>query len=330
MSFTRQRTHSRFVLFDDSLDLDYLMTMRDIETKLLRSFLSVAAERSFTAAAELLDCSQGTMSIRIRAFEKQIGLRLFDRRGNRVELTASGRELLPAIQGFVDTHDRLRDRIRSETPCASVRLGIEEYLGARLLTRLLRIVPQAHEGLDLRVRCQTNRALKALVQARSLDLAVIILCNPTDTATELASPGLQWVAARDFAFDDRSPLPLALQPAGCSLRDSGIAALDAAGASYRVLLSSPSGLAIWGAVESGAAITILPDGTFPRAWRVVGPALGLPPLGHAYIQLVERLGPQSESVLAVRQAIGNAFETMYRPVHNSQRLKAAAPVIQHG
>ena len=306
------------------------MIMRDIETRLLRSFLSVATERSFSAAADMLDCSQGTMSIRIRALEKQIGIRLFDRGGNGVDLTPGGRDLLPEIQRFVDAHDRLRDRIRSETPCTSVRLGIEEYLGARLLPRLLRIVPQAHEGLDLRVQCQSNRALKTLVQARSLDLAVIILSGPISSATELARPGLQWVAAPDFAFDNRCPLPLALQPAGCSLRDSGIAALKAAGASYRVMLSSPSGLAIWGAVESGAAITILPDGTIPAAWQVVGPALGLPPLRPACIQLVEGLGPQSESVLTVRQAIGRALRMIYSSVPDPEPVETAAFAVQQG
>ena len=307
-----------------------LMFMRDIETKLLRSFLSVATERSFSAAAEMLNCSQGTMSIRIRTLEEQIGGRLFDRGGGGVELTPCGRDLFPEIQSFVDAHDRLRDRIRSETPCTSVRLGIEEYLAARLLPRLLQIVPQAHEGLDLRVLCQSNRALKALVQARSLDLAVIILSDRTSSATELGRPGLQWVAAPDFALDHRCPLPLALQPAGCSLRDSGIAALNAAGASYRVMLSSPSGLAIWGAVEAGAAITILPDGTIPTDWQVVGPALGLPPLRPACIQLVEGFGPHTESVLTVRQAIGRALDMIYSPVPDSRRTEAAAPAVQQG
>ena len=51
----------------------------DLDIKQLRAFISVATEQSFTGAAKALNCTQGTISSRIRALENQLGVRLFDR-----------------------------------------------------------------------------------------------------------------------------------------------------------------------------------------------------------------------------------------------------------
>lgn len=84
--------------------------MRDIDTKLLRSFVAVASELSFSAAAEMLGCSQGTMSLRIRALETQLGVRLLDRSGRDLRLTPAGKDFYSDARNIVETHDRLFDR----------------------------------------------------------------------------------------------------------------------------------------------------------------------------------------------------------------------------
>ena len=64
-------------------------------TAQLRAFVEVAAEASFTRAAERLDISQPTASQLVRSLEKRVGAPLFVRGSRRVELTAAGRALLP-------------------------------------------------------------------------------------------------------------------------------------------------------------------------------------------------------------------------------------------
>ena len=51
----------------------YRMTMEDIDPKLLRTFLYVARERKFSAAARLLGLSPSTVSLRIRTLERRLG-----------------------------------------------------------------------------------------------------------------------------------------------------------------------------------------------------------------------------------------------------------------
>ena len=83
------------------------MRMPDIETRLLRSFVSAATQESFSAAAEKLGCSRGAISLRIHALEDRLGVRLFDRGGGGLRLTPAGRDLLGDARAILEMHDRL-------------------------------------------------------------------------------------------------------------------------------------------------------------------------------------------------------------------------------
>lgn len=58
--------------------------MADIDVKLLCSFLSVAAEGSFSRAAERVGCSQPTISLRIQTLERILGF-LWSTLGQRAQ-----------------------------------------------------------------------------------------------------------------------------------------------------------------------------------------------------------------------------------------------------
>ena len=99
----------------------YRMTMEDIDPKLLRTFLYVARERKFSAAARLLGLSPSTVSLRIRTLERRLGARLFDRSARGVTLAPSGSDLLPAAREIVAINDRLLERAASSPVPDSVR-----------------------------------------------------------------------------------------------------------------------------------------------------------------------------------------------------------------
>lgn len=60
----------------------------------LRAFHVVATESSFTKAARKLNVTQPTLSGQVKALEEQFGVRLFDRRKRKIEVTDVGRNLL--------------------------------------------------------------------------------------------------------------------------------------------------------------------------------------------------------------------------------------------
>lgn len=87
--------------------------MEDIDPKLLRAFLHVARERSFSAAARTLGLPPSTVSLRIRTLERKLEIRLFERDGRGVTLAPAAPDLLPAAREIVDMHDRLFERLSS-------------------------------------------------------------------------------------------------------------------------------------------------------------------------------------------------------------------------
>ena len=55
-----------------------------MELRLLRYFLTVAKEQSFTKAAEQLHITQPTLSRQMAAFEEDLGITLFIRNGKKI------------------------------------------------------------------------------------------------------------------------------------------------------------------------------------------------------------------------------------------------------
>ena len=97
--------------------------MEDIDPKLLRAFLHVARERSFSAAARTLGLPPSTVSLRIRTLERKLETRLFERDGRGVTLAPAAPDLLPAAREIVDMHDRLFECAASISVRESVEPG---------------------------------------------------------------------------------------------------------------------------------------------------------------------------------------------------------------
>jgi DNA-binding transcriptional LysR family regulator len=81
-----------------------------VELRHLRSFVAVAELGSFSRAAERLHLSQPALSRQVHDFEIELGVRLFDRTGRRVQLTSEGQDLLGRCRGLVIDAESLVER----------------------------------------------------------------------------------------------------------------------------------------------------------------------------------------------------------------------------
>ena len=281
--------------------------MCDIETRVLRSFISVAAEQSISGAAKRHSRSPGTMSMRIANLESRIGLRLFERGRYNLKLTAAGRDLLPGVQAFVDMHDRVFDRARVKLASGTVRLGVGEGCGFDLILWLLRQVQEHYADVRLSIHCGLGQEVTAGIQAGEFELAVVALPEKVPSATVLSRPRIHWVARPDFVLEKLPVIPVACFPEGSFFRAAGIQTLEAEGIAYYELLNSPGEEAVQHAVRAGAAIAIMVEGTVPRDLRVIMRPSVLPRLGKACIQLLESSSPATDAVLAVKGEILNLY-----------------------
>ncbi|MDG3438860.1 LysR family transcriptional regulator [Nitrospirillum amazonense] len=113
--------------------------MTDLTLRELAALAAVAEHRSFRAAAAAIGASPSSLSHRVAAMERQLGVRLFNRTTRSVALTEAGEHFLarvmPAtreIADAVETVNRFRD-----TPAGLLRLNTSEEAAARMLPLIL-------------------------------------------------------------------------------------------------------------------------------------------------------------------------------------------------
>ncbi|HHW95482.1 MAG TPA: LysR family transcriptional regulator [Mogibacterium sp.] len=84
-----------------------------METRNLSAFLRVAELGSFTAAANELGYSQGSITVQIQQLEDELGTKLFDRMGKLTTLTSDGQAFIPyarsALQAIQEAENFAQD-----------------------------------------------------------------------------------------------------------------------------------------------------------------------------------------------------------------------------
>ena len=88
-------------------------------------FVEVATCKSFTQAANNLDIPTSTLSRRIAAYEKYLGVRLFNRNSRRVELTESGKAFFDRCEYIVNESYQAKEELTtaSKTISGKIRLA---------------------------------------------------------------------------------------------------------------------------------------------------------------------------------------------------------------
>ncbi|MGD8941462.1 MAG: LysR family transcriptional regulator, partial [Gammaproteobacteria bacterium] len=81
---------------------------------ILKTFLEVYRTRHFGQAAENLFLTQSAVSARIRLLEQTVGVPLFTRNRNNIELTPAGQKLLKHAETILTTWNRARQEIAIE------------------------------------------------------------------------------------------------------------------------------------------------------------------------------------------------------------------------
>src|SRR5678815_2770088 len=115
----------------------------------LHLFVAVAEAGSFSEAARRLHMTQPAVSMAVAALEKGLGggsERLFKRRGQRVELTPLGEQLLPAAQHLLAEATQTEQALHAGRGVLAGRLALGSA-GAAVavaLARLLGAFGQAH------------------------------------------------------------------------------------------------------------------------------------------------------------------------------------------
>ena len=103
-----------------------------MDFRILRYFLNVAKEQSFTKAAQQLHITQPTLSRQLAALEEELGVTLFARSSRNITLTEEGilfkRRALEILDLEERTLDELKATIFTSVPASACFIFISRFL----------------------------------------------------------------------------------------------------------------------------------------------------------------------------------------------------------
>lgn len=265
--------------------------MRDVDTQLLRTFVSLSETRSFSRTGARVGRSQSAVSGQLARLEAALGVRLIARDTRNVALTPDGERLLPDARHMLAQADAMLARFRAPQVAGLVRFGSPEDFASTYLPEILGVFAAAHPAVELHVTCQLTLPLIAEFEAGEQDLIVVKQDpdHPYPGARRLWRERLVWVTAPGFAAD-RRPMPLVLSPAPCVYRARAISALETAGWDWLGIYTSPSFAGAVAAVRAGLGAMVMPEAMVPEGLQVHE---GWPRLGEAEIALLSPSRPPS-------------------------------------
>ncbi|NYT25518.1 LysR family transcriptional regulator [Alcaligenaceae bacterium] len=176
----------------------------------LEAFNEICRLGTFHAAANALNVTQPTISLRIREMESTLGVTLFTRRGRQAVLTDEGALVAQYASRSLLLMDEMINHVRTRDPLAStLRLGTSDMIAITCLPEIIRTLEATHPLLKIEVRVTNSIELARLVNEKQLDIA--LLSNPRVNdevkVEHLALAELSWMGAASRHLPKRNLKP---------------------------------------------------------------------------------------------------------------------------
>jgi DNA-binding transcriptional LysR family regulator len=198
-----------------------------VDTRLLRTLLVLARTGSFTATAAELHLVQSTVTSQVKALERHLGARLFDRLPSGARLTEAGRQAVEHAREVLSAEQRLRDAVRGSTAVeGDVRIAAPESVCAYRLPQRIADVALRWPGISVHLSPSGTRQAITGVRNGTLDLALVLedaVVAPGLKVTAIGAEPIELVSAPGVLLDER----YFLLEEGCSYSDRFVRELSA-------------------------------------------------------------------------------------------------------
>lgn len=224
----------------------------------LKVFRSVAKNLSFTKASQELFVSQPAITKHIQELESAYQTRLFDRQGNKISLTESGKLLLEHCDRILEDYKRLEYEMHllNNEYTGELRLGasttIAQYVLPPLLARFIKKFPQ----VNLSLMNGNSREVETALQEHRIDLGLVegVHRSPNLKYTPFLEDELVAVVHAknklsipdELAPEDLTNIPLVLRERGSGTLD----VIERALSQHNIKLSALHVLMYLGSTES--------------------------------------------------------------------------------
>lgn len=148
-----------------------------MELRQLNYVIQIALEKNFSRAAEKLHIAQPSLSQQLSKLEQEIGVLLFRRTTNSVELTQAGQVFVNKSQAILDAVEQLKQEMDDMAQMRSGRLvvGTLPITGSHILPLVLPVFGALYPQIEVILVEDTTAKLEQLTASGGTDLSLLSL-----------------------------------------------------------------------------------------------------------------------------------------------------------
>ena len=152
-----------------------------MDLRILRYFLTVAKEQSFTKAAEQLHITQPTLSRQLANFEDELGVNLFDRTGKHITLTDEGVLLKRRALEMINLEERTLEELRvsDEVVNGTITIGCGEFSAIETLAKICKVFKERYPLVQIAIHTATADTIYEMMRKGLVDIGLFM--EPVDT-----------------------------------------------------------------------------------------------------------------------------------------------------
>ena len=183
---------------------------RVIPVDLLKTFLVLRENHSFSKTAEVVGRSQSAVSLQMKRLQDIVGSPIFTSSGKSMFLTQQGEILYEYARQIVGLNDECVNRLDGNVLMGTIRIGIPSDFAITFLPRILGRFTEANPNIALNVKCDLSSELTRMIDDRNYDIVVALDDGrPSRHLTKLWRDTVVWVGWQTHEIYQNRPLPLA-------------------------------------------------------------------------------------------------------------------------
>ncbi|WP_274364657.1 LysR family transcriptional regulator [Paenibacillus thermotolerans] len=148
-----------------------------MEFRQLQYAVQIAAEKNFSRAAEKLHIAQPSLSQQLAKLERELGVQLFHRTTNSVELTYEGATFVQRAQRILDLAEQLKNEMHdiAQLQQGKIVVGTLPITGSHILPLVLPEFAKRHPGLEVSLVEDTSANLERFTSEGVVDFSLLSL-----------------------------------------------------------------------------------------------------------------------------------------------------------
>lgn len=233
----------------------------------LEVFLATARYENVTRAAQALAMSQSAASGSLSELESQFDVKLFDRVGKRLQLSALGQQLRPRAESLLEQARALEQALAGKEVIGRLQIGATLTIGNYIAVSMIADFRQQYPQTDIALRVANTQKIAEQVASFELDMGLIegelqhpdldIVHWRRDELVVFAAPDHPLARASALSDRDLLSLPWIVRESGSGTRQAFDRAMHGILTDLHIAMELQHTEAIKRAVESGMGVGCL-------------------------------------------------------------------------